>query len=300
MRVISLLASGTEIVCALGAGDRLVGRSHECDNPKWVKRLPVCSAPMFDITVPSREIDAEVTRRIRAREPLYELDNPLMAKLGADLVITQAHCEVCAVTPEDIERSGCLHTSANVLALTAGTLEGIFAGMERVAAALGLPQAGRELVAAERARLDVLALKTASLPKPTLVLLEWMEPIFAMGNWGPELVDVAGAELLIGHRGEHSSAIVWERVREANPEYLIVAPCGFDLERTLRERHVLEAMPGWSELRAVQAGKVAYADGNLLFNRSGTTVTRTAEVMAEILHGVVSGGSGEGSEWVWA
>ncbi len=142
MRVISLLASGTEIVCALGAGDRLVGRSHECDNPGWVKRLPVCSAPMFDITVPSKAIDAEVTRRLRAREPLYELDNPLMAKLGADLVITQAHCEVCAVTPGDIERSGCLYTSANVLALTAGTLEGIFAGIERVAAGAG-PRGGR-------------------------------------------------------------------------------------------------------------------------------------------------------------
>ncbi len=166
--------------------------------------------------------------------------------------------------------------------------------------ALGLEEAGRELVAQERGKLAALAAKTAALPKPTLVLLEWMEPIFAMGNWGPELVDVAGAELLIGHRGEHSSAIPWERVREADPEYLIVAPCGFDLERTLRERHVLEAIPGWSELRAVRAGKVAYADGNLLFNRSGMTVTRTAEVMAEILHGIVTGSSGEGSEWVWA
>ncbi len=298
MRVISLLASGTEIVCALGAGEALVGRSHECDNPAWVRKLPVCSEPTFDVSVSSRAIDAEVNRRIRSGEPLYALDAALIERLQPDLLITQAHCEVCAVTPGDMERSGCAQPAANVLALTAGTLEGIFEGIGRVAAALGMEEAGRALVLRERERLDVMRRSTAGRRRPSVVLLEWIDPIFAMGNWGPELVEIAHGDLLIGRVGQHSTAIPWSDVVEADPEFLIVAPCGFDLKRTLGERYVLEGLPGWGELRAVQAGRVAYADGNLLFNRSGMTVSRTAEVLAEILHGV--GDAGVGTEWCWA
>jgi iron complex transport system substrate-binding protein len=187
-----------------------------------------------------------------------------------------------------------------VLALTAGTLAGIWDGMRAVARALGREAAGEALVAQERERLDAVSRRVAGLRRPSVVLLEWMDPIFAMGNWGPELVEIANAELLIGSKGEHSAAIEWKQVLDADPEYLIVAPCGFDLARTLGERHVLEALPGWSGLRAVREGKLAYADGNLLFNRSGMTVSRTAEVIAEILHGAVLTRSGEGSEWTWA
>ena len=300
MRVVSLLASGTEIVCALGAGDMLVGRSHECDNPAWVRRLPVCSAPTFDVSVSSRAIDAEVNRRIRLGEPLYWLDSELIARLQPSLLITQAHCEVCAVTPGDMERSGCTQPAVNVLALTAGTLEGIFDGIGRVAAALGLEYEGCALVLRERRRLAAVTKQTAGRRRPSVVLLEWIDPIFAMGNWGPELVEIANGDLLLGRVGQHSTAIAWSAVVEADPELLIVAPCGFDLKRTLGERHVLEALPGWESLRAVREGNVAYADGNLLFNRSGMTVSRTAEVLAEMLHGVVSGDAGEGTEWCWA
>ena len=133
MRVVSLLASGTEIVCALGVGDWLVGRSHECDNPAWVRSLPGLSEPAFDVTVSSKAIDAEVNRRIRSGEPLYLLENATIAELAPDLIITQAHCEVCAVSPGDLERSGCLVSgAAQVMALTAGSLEGIFDGIGRV------------------------------------------------------------------------------------------------------------------------------------------------------------------------
>ncbi len=298
MRVISLLASGTEIVCALGAGDSLVGRSHECDNPPWVRQLPVCSEPTFDVTVSSRAIDAEVNRRIRSGEPLYALDATLITELRPDLLITQAHCEVCAVTPGDMERSGCPQPAANVLALTAGTLNGIFEGIQRVAAALGMEEAGRTLVQRERDRLDAVRRSTAGRRRPSVVLLEWIDPIFAMGNWGPELVEIANSDLRIGKIGQHSTAIPWSDVVDADPEFLIVAPCGFDLKRTLAERSVLEDLPGWNDLRAVQSGRMAYADGNLLFNRSGMTVSRTAEVLAEILHGV--GDTGIGTEWCWA
>jgi len=299
MRVVSLLASGTEIVCALGAGDCLVGRSHECDNPPWVASLPACSEPAFDVSVSSREIDAEVNRRIRSGEPLYRIHTDLIRDLAPDLVIAQEHCEVCAVTPADVERSGCETPAASVLALTAGSLKGIFEGVRRIASALGRESEGRTLVECEQRRLDAVREKTSSMRRPSVVVLEWMDPVFALGNWGPELVEIAHGDLVLGRKGEHSSAISFDDVLRADPEYLIVAPCGFDLERTWRERGAVEAQPGWRSLRAVRVGKVAYADGNRFFNRSGTTIPQSAEIIAEIMHGVTFEVPTEGVHWRW-
>jgi iron complex transport system substrate-binding protein len=299
VRVVSLLASGTEIVCALGAGGTLVGRSHECDNPPWVRSLPRCSEPAFDISVSSRQIDAEVNRRIRSGEPLYRIDTDAIRALAPDLVIAQAHCEVCAVTPGDIERSGCQVWAPNVLALTAGSLTGIFEGIMQVAAALGLQDSGEGIVRCEQQRLDAVQKRTVTRRRASVVMLEWTDPVFAMGNWGPELVEVANGELLLGNKGQHSSAIPTEQVRRADPEYLIVAPCGFNLKRAMNEQAVLEAYPWWNELQAVKAGKVAFADGNLFFNRSGMTISQTAEIIAEILHGVTFGAATQGVHWRW-
>lgn len=300
MRVVSLLASGTEIVCALGSGESLVGRSHECDNPAWVKSLPPCSEPAFDVCVSSREIDAEVNRRLRSGEPLYRIHTDLIEALAPDLIITQEHCEVCAVTPEDVERSGYHTRAASVLALTAGSLEGIFDGILRISEALGKENCGRELVCLERRRLEAVGAKVAGRETPSVVMLEWMEPLFAMGNWGPELVQIANGDLLLGKPGEHSSAIAFDRLLEADPEFIIVAPCGFGLERTLAERHVLENHPLWNSLGAVRSGKVAFADGNLFFNRSGMTISQTAEIIAEILHGEIFEVPTQGAHWRWA
>lgn len=300
MRVVSLLASATEIVCALGSGESLVGRSHECDNPAWVKSLPACSEPAFDVGVSSREIDAEVNRRIRSGEPLYRIHTDLIAELAPDLILTQAHCEVCAATPEDVERSGCATPAASVLALSAGSLEGIFEDIIRIAEALGKESCGHEIVCHERRRLEAVREKVAGLKTPSVVMLEWMEPLFAMGNWGPELVQIANGDLRLGKPGEHSSAIAFARLLEADPEFIIVAPCGFDLERTLRERRVLENHPLWNSLGAVQSGKVAFADGNLFFNRSGMTISQTAEIIAEILHGQIFEVPTQGVHWRWA
>jgi iron complex transport system substrate-binding protein len=285
MRVVSLLASATEIVCALGADEMLVGRSHECDNPGWVRRLPGCSEPAFDVSVSSGEIDAEVRRRLRSGEPLYRIHVETIRDLQPDLVITQSHCEVCAVTPADLQRSGECLIPAQQLAVSASTLDEIFDGILRIAASLGLEKRGRDLVACERKRLRAVKETAARFRRPTVVMLEWADPFFAMGNWGPELMDIANGEALLGKAGEYSTAIPAERLRDADPEYLIVAPCGFNLDRALREQPVLERHRWWPELRAVRERKVVFADGNLFFNRSGMTISRTAEIIAEILHG---------------
>jgi iron complex transport system substrate-binding protein len=299
MRVVSLLASATEIVCALGAGDSLVGRSHECDNPPWVRSLPPCSEPAFDISVSSRDIDTEVNRRIRSGEPLYRIDRDLIRALRPDLVIAQAHCSVCAVTPGDIERHGYDPLAARVIALTAGSLNGILESINQIAEAIGCESEGCSLVSREQQRLEAVRMRTEDLRRPSVVMLEWTDPLFAMGNWGPELVEIANGNLLLGSPGHHSRAIPPELLRDANPEYLIVAPCGFTLDRAVNELPVLETYPWWTSLFAVRSGRVAFADGNLFFNRSGMTISRTAEILAEILHGVTFGMPAESVHWCW-
>jgi iron complex transport system substrate-binding protein len=284
-RIVSMLASGTELVCALGLGDKLVGRSHECDYPPWVKRLPEVSHPTFDIGGSSLDIDGRVRQRLHAGQPLYEVDETLLAELAPDVLITQPHCEVCAVSPADFAHkvSAKLYRE-QVVALSTGTLDSILQGFLDVASVLGKPAEGATLVESIRARLAMLAEKTRTMPHPTVVCLEWIEPAFAMGNWGPELVELAGGISLLGTPGAHSTTTPWSNVREADPDVLVVAPCGFGLERTLREMHLLAEQPGWRELKAVRSGRVFVADGNLYFNRSGPCLFDTPEILAEIIH----------------
>jgi iron complex transport system substrate-binding protein len=301
-RIVSLLASGTELVCALGLGDSLVGRSHECDHPAWVKRLPEVSHPTFDIGGSSREIDERVRRRLHAGQPLYEVEEALLTELAPDVLITQTHCEVCAVSPADFahEVSAKLQRR-QVVALSTGTLAAILQGFVDVASVLGKPSEGLALVEAIRTRLASLAEKTRALPRPTIVCLEWIAPAFAMGNWGPELVELAGGTSLLGTAGAHSTTTPWSALVEANPDVLVVAPCGFGLDRALGEMHLLAAEPGWNELSAVRNGRVFVADGNVYFNRSGPSMFETPAILAEMLHPHVFAPRHQGHVWQrWA
>jgi iron complex transport system substrate-binding protein len=296
-RIVSLLASGTELVVALGLGDRLVGRSHECDHPAWVRRLPAVSRPTFDVTGSSAAIDELVRERLHAGRPLYEIDEAALEGLAPDVIITQTHCEVCAVTPADLAHGGSRLLRKPVVALRTGSLQGILDGFLDVAAVLGVAAAGQALVADVRRRMDDLRDRTARLPRPSVVCLEWIEPVFAMGNWGPELVALAGGADILGTVGQHSTTTPWEAVRAADPDVLVVAPCGFDLSRAAREMPLFAARPGWADLRAVRGGRVFVADGNLYFNRSGPTLFETPEILAELLHPATFPARHEGSAW---
>ncbi|HEX8790453.1 MAG TPA: cobalamin-binding protein [Polyangiaceae bacterium] len=285
MRVVSLLASGTELVCALGAGEMLVGRSHECDTPEWVKRLPAVSRPTFDVTGSSAEIDGFVRAKLAAGEPLYEVDEKLLVELAPDVLITQTHCEVCAVTPGDVARGvPSALCRQQVVALRAGTLEGILAGFVEVARVLGREARGADFALACRDRVESVRKRTRGLRRPRVACLEWTDPIFAMGNWGPELVEAAGGESLLATPGGHSTTTPWEAVVSADPDVLVVAPCGYAMDRTLREMPALASREGWNRLAAVRSGRVYVADGNRYFNRSGPSAFETAEVLAEMLH----------------
>jgi iron complex transport system substrate-binding protein len=281
VRIVSLLASATEVVCELGAGEELVGRSHECDYPEWVKRLPALSHPTFDIAGSSAEIDRRVREKLAAKAPLYEVDERALAALAPDVVLTQTHCEVCAVTPGVLGVD--LHRRP-VATLSSGTLEGILQGFEEIARVLGREARGAELVARCRAALEGVRARTRELRRPSVACLEWIEPVFAMANWAPEIVDAAGGEAVLAKPGAHSTTTPWEAVVRADPDVVLMAACGFGVERTASEMHVMEARPGWRDLRAVREGHVFVADGNRFFNRSGPSAFETAELLAEMLH----------------
>jgi iron complex transport system substrate-binding protein len=297
-RIVSLLASGTELVAALGLGERLVGRSHECDHPAWVKRLPALSRPAFDIHGTSAEIDARVRERLHAGLPLYEVDEAQLAALAPDIIITQTHCEVCAVSPGDLAHGPAAKLERHqVVALATGTVDGILDGFARVAEVLGAPEAGRALVAELRGRLERVAVITRPLPRPRVACLEWIEPLFAMGNWGPEIVEIAGGDCLLGAAGTHSTTLPFEELAAADPEIIVVAPCGFDLTRTLAELPALTDRPGWRQLAAVRAGRAFAADGNFYFNRSGPMLFDTPAILAEMLHPAEFAPRHEGTIW---
>ena len=298
-RIISLIASATEIVHALGRTSDQVGRSHECDFPAEVAALPVCTRPRIPVDGTSAEID-RLVRQSAATNALsiYEVLDGVLEQLQPTHILTQTQCEVCAVSLADVERSVAVRLASRprIVSLTAASLEGIFDDVRRVAAALDLADGGETAVAAMRLRMRTIAGSVAAGPRPRVVCLEWLEPLMAAGNWMPDLVEMAGGVNLLGVAGRHSPPITWEQLAATDPDVIVAAPCGFDLDRTSRELYWLTERPGWTRLRAVREARVYIADGNRYFNRSGPGVVETLAILAEVLHG--AGSQFRGSGWL--
>ena len=287
MRVVSLIASATEIVAALGLEHMLVARSHECDWPESVRKLPQASKPSFPTTGGSRAIDLAVKERLAKALSIYEVDAELLRKLKPDVIITQTQCEVCAVSPADVERAVCqlAGQDVKVVALEPNRLGDVWADIRTVAAALGQPAEGDKLVDRLRRRvLDIGAKASGLFPKPKLAVIEWIDPLMTAGNWMPELIEVAGAVNVLGEAGEHSPGIGWDQLALKDPDLILVSPCGFDIARTEQEMPVLRAERGWQRLRAVRESRVFLADGNAYFHRPGPRLVESLEILAEIAH----------------
>ncbi|HWE19217.1 MAG TPA: cobalamin-binding protein [Hyphomicrobiaceae bacterium] len=285
-RVVSLIASATEIVWALGRGGDLVGRSHECDFPPGVARLPALTAPKFEVAGTSAEIDARVRAIVREGLSVYRVDAEALRTLDPDIILTQDHCEVCAVSLADVEAATCTWTGrpVEIVSLKPLSLADAYADMHRVADALRAPAEGEALVRRMQERIAAVTARVAGRPRPRVAFIEWVEPLMAGGNWMPELIEAAGGANLFGTAGQHSDWMQWEDLAAADPDLIVVAPCGYDLARCLEELPLLEAKPGWSQLTAVRTGRVYFADGNAYFNRPGPRLADTAEIRAEILH----------------
>ncbi len=299
-RIVSLLPSATEIVAALGLADCLVGRSHECDFPEDVLRLPICCRPRIDTSLSGVDIDRQVKDCMRDGLSIYQVDADQLRDLRPDVILTQTQCEVCAVTPRDVEAA--LRANSNsqpqLINLRPQRLEDLFADIATVASALSVADRGGELIASLRQRLDDLRQRTVAIEnRPRVACLEWFEPLMTAGNWIPELVDIAGGKNVGAEAGQHSPWSDWNSLLAVDPDLIVLLPCGWDIPRARQEAGVLTGDSRWHQLSAVRDGCVFVTDGHQFFNRPGPRLIESAEILAEILHQKVFDFGHRGRNW---
>ncbi len=283
MRIVSLVPHATELLFALGAGDEVVAVTHECDHPPAALELPRVTRDVLPAGLSAGEIDAAVRERTLQGQAIYELDRDALAALAPELIVTQALCPVCAVSYEDVaELAQRLPVPPRVIALDPNTLEQTLADVTTVAAASGHPRGGGELLAEARARIERVAraLRTPALqPRPRVAALEWLEPVYAAGHWTPQLIELAGGEDVLARPGEPSQIVSWEAVAAAEPEVVVVMPCGYDARRAQAE-----AQAHGGELAALGATRIVAVNGSAYFSRPGPRLIDGLELLAHILH----------------
>jgi len=289
-RIVSLLPSATELVYALGLGERLVGVTHECDFPPAALHKPRLTSSALPHAGDAGTIDRHVRASLHEGSSLYALDQDALDGLRPDLIITQELCDVCAVSygivaraARELTRSG--DAPARVISLEPLSLEDVYANIATVAEAAGEPQRAAAVIARLRARAGALARAVAGRARPRTLVIEWTDPPFSGGHWTPGLVELAGGEPVLGDAGLPSRTISWASIAAADPDVVIVAPCGFDLARTLAAIAPLAARPEWAGLRALREGRAYAIDGNAYVNRPGPRLIETAELFAHAIHG---------------
>jgi iron complex transport system substrate-binding protein len=285
-RIVSLLPSATEIVCALGLRSSLVAVSHECDHPADVVGLPVVTHARIDPRRSSREIDDDIRALVRSGLSVYDIDTAELGRLAPDLIVTQDQCDVCAVSYEDVVKAvqQLAGTNAEIVSLRPNRLADVWDDIRRVAAAAGVSERGRDLANDLGERLAALGRRTKELPRRRIACLEWLDPLMAAGNWVPELVDTAGGTSDLATAGTHSPWLEFDRLEAFQPEIVCAMPCGFDLDRTERELAALLREERWRRLAPVQGGLCFAVDGNAYFNRPGPRLVESAEILAGLLH----------------
>ena len=284
-RIVSLLPAATEIVYALDAGGQLVGVSHECDHPPAAQKLPRVSRPRVDPAAKSRDLDREVKALSAKGESLYEIDATLMAKLKPDLILTQVQCDVCAVTPKDLEASlRKLERKPKVVALDAQSLEGVFNDIRLVGQALGRGEEAKLLLFRQWRLTKEIRQRVRGLEPRRAAVLDWIDPLMFAGNWIPELCAIAGATYGLVPAGKPSRWGAWEELEEYEPDVILAAPCGRDATTTARElgEALTSEVPG--DLAAIDEGRVWVADGHEFFNRPGPRLIYSAALMARAFH----------------
>ena len=300
-RIISLLPSATEIVAALGFGDHLVGRSHECDFPPGVEKLPVCSSTKVPADGSSCEIDERVKAIVAEGLSVYRVDVDQLRDLRPDFILTQTQCAVCAVTPRDLERALCTWTGAQpaIVSLEPNDLADVWNDIRRVGESLGVPERAEAVIKSLTQRLTTIRDKAqAAESRPRVAAIEWLSPLMAGGNWMPELIEIAGGRSLFQQAGQQSSWLEWASLSQADPDVILLLPCGFKIAQTIRDLHLLTENPAWANLRAVTEGRVYLIDGHHFFNRPGPRLVESAEIVAEILHPDRFSFGHRGSGWI--
>ena len=296
-RIASLVPSATEIVAALGQAERIVARSHECDWPSEVTRAPACTRARIDASKPSGAIHEEVGKLLAAALSLYDLDTDILRAARPSHIVTQDQCDVCAVGLSEVEAAAAefLEAPVQIVSLAPMRLRDVWDDIARVGAALGVDAA--PVRGGLRERVTAIAERAKALPPKRVLPVEWSDPAMTAGNWVPELVALAGGIDTLGADGSHSPRITVEQVAAADPDAIVLMPCGYDLPRTLEDGRALLVDPAWGGLRAALAGAVYATDGNAYFNRPGPRLVESLEILAEIVHPAHFGFGHEGTGW---
>jgi len=286
-KIVSLLPSATEIIASLGLIDSLVGRSHECDYPPEIKKLPICTAARLDSQKPSVAIDAEVQILLDSALSIYQVKTDIIDKLAPTHIITQDRCDVCAVNFSDVEKSvsQLINSHPQIISLQPHLLADIWSDIERVAKILNLDS--QPILQQLNSRIKAIETKIKNLDRdslPTVIALEWTEPLMGIGSWLPELITKAGGKNRLSLKGQNAPYLTWEQILKTDPDVIIIMPCGFELDRTKNESKVLTENEGWYNLKAVKNNRVYITDGNAYFNRPSPRLVDSIEILAEILH----------------
>lgn len=274
------------MVCALGLQDQLVGVTHECDYPLFVRDLPKVTRTLIPIDASGGDIDRLVRDRLQDRRALYTLDISVLQGLQPDLIVTQALCDVCAVAEDEVTAAACaLPGTPRVINLAPQSLADLFYAVRQVAEAAGVQGRADALVRAMRARIDQVVARSAAVrERPRFALLEWLDPPFSCGHWSPELVRLAGGVEGLGREGEPSRMLRWDEVIAWQPEVVLIACCGWSVERTLGDLPLLRGVAGWEDIPAVRSGRVYVTDGSQYFSRPGPRLVDSLEILAHTLH----------------
>ncbi len=287
LRVVSFLPAATEMICALGLGEQLVGISHECDHPPEVRHKPVVIRPILPLEgMSQREIDEAVSRLLREGRSLYVVDEKLLRELSPDVIVTQDLCQVCAPSGNELVHAvKSLAKTPRILSLTPKSLDGIFRNIREVGEATGRVSDAESLIEASRARLEqVKTTAETSATRPRVFCMEWLDPVYCSGHWVPEMVEMAGGLDSLSRRAADSVRIPWEDVLRWQPEVLILMPCGYRLNQVLELAPQIFSYPGWSDLPAVRNGRVFAVDANAFFARPGPRVVDGTELLARLIH----------------
>jgi iron complex transport system substrate-binding protein len=286
-RIVSFLPSATEIACALGLSDQLVGITHECDYPPDVLGKPVVVRNALPIeTMSQHEIDSAVSARMREGQSLYLVDETLLRELAPDLILTQDLCQVCAPSGNEVSQAlTLLAKKPSILWLTPKSLQEISANVRDLGKATGRSREAERLIADGHERLAKIEAATKTLEqRPRVFCMEWLDPVYCSGHWVPEMVRIAGGVDRLGQEGSDSIRVDWQNVVEWQPEVMIITPCGYDLEKTIEVSRSLSGYTGWSELPAVREGRVYAVDANSYFARPGPRVVDGTELLAHLIH----------------
>lgn len=302
MKIVSLLPSATEIVAALGLAEKLVGRSHECDWPSNLSHLPVLTRPKINPLAEAAVIDRDVRALVEDASSVYKLDADAIRVIAPDVVITQSQCALCAVSLTEVETAlqdwvgG--EKPPRLVSLEPMTLADLAEDIEKTGAALGVSREADRLNVDMAEGFAALRAVTSELPRKKVFFMEWTVPLMGAGNWMPETIAAAGGEVVLGQAGEHSPTVTLPEIAAADPDVILVGPCGFSIDRARPEMAALQDNKDWQNLRAVKAGEVFLVNGNHFFNRPGPRLLQSAEIVGEILHPHIFAATHHGAGWV--